>query len=241
MKDLFIALFKTYVTLMLAFRVRMSEGYTLQTSDTRKLPHFEKDEDESGRIPAFCPTVQEGAELITGLPVAQQVAPGAVIARQDQDASHVRLIRSGIVKLTYLNPDGEEFILGLRAEGWWMGASQVLLGVPHLFSVRAMTSCSVSSIPADDFSQQLMTNPRMLRHYLSSACREKVTQTKLHIMLLSSNAERRLRYMQEEQDNSVWKTLDPTALMRQADVARLLAISPEHLSRVLHKNNRNGK
>jgi CRP-like cAMP-binding protein len=219
----------------------MSEGNPLQTLDSSNLPRSEKDDDGSGNIPAFCPTVQEGAELITDLPAAQQLAAGTVIAKQDQEASHVRLIRSGMVKLTYLNSDGQEFILGLRAEGWWMGAAQVLLGIPHLFSVRAMTPCSVSSVPADDFSQQLMKNPRMLRHYLSSACREKVTQTKLHIMLLSSNAERRLRYMQDEQDNSVWKTLDPTSIMRQADVARLLAITPEHLSRVLHKSNRNGK
>jgi CRP-like cAMP-binding protein len=198
-------------------------------------------EEEPGTIPVFCPSVQGGAELIADLPAPQLVETGTVLAKQDQKESQVRLIRSGMVKLTYLSPEGEEFILGLRAEGWWMGAAQVLLDVPNMFNVLAMTSCLVSSIPADDFSQQLMKNPRMLRHYLSSACREKVAQTKLHIMLLSSNAERRLRYMLDEHDNSVWKTLDPTAIMRQADVARLLAITPEHLSRVLHKNHYNGK
>jgi CRP-like cAMP-binding protein len=213
----------------------------LEASEEIRLPRFEKEEEEPGTIPAFCPTVQGGAELIADLPAPQLVEAGTVLSKQDQRASQVRLIRSGMVKLTYLSPEGEEFILGLRAEGWWMGAAQVLLDVPNMFNVLAMTSCSVSSIPADDFSQQLMRNPRMLRHYLSSACREKVAQTKLHIMLLSSNAERRLRYMLDEHDNSVWQTVDPTAIMRQADVARLLAITPEHLSRVLHKNHRNGK
>lgn len=210
-------------------------------TDVKSKPFgFGQREEDSGKIPAFCPTVQEGAQLIADLPTPEIIPAGTILARQDQDASQVRLIRSGVVKLTYLNAEGEEFILGLRSEGYWMGAAQVLLDVPNLFSVRTITACTVSSIPADDFSQQLMKNPRMLRHYLSSACREKITQTKLHIMLLSSNAERRLRHMLNEHDNSIWKTMDPTALMRQSDLARLLAITPEHLSRVLHKN-RNGK
>lgn len=201
----------------------------------------EKQNQKSPRIPAFCPTVQEGAELIKDLPAPEQFPAGVYLSRQDQKPSQVRLIRSGIVKLTYLSPEGVEFILGLRSEGWWLGAAQVLMDVPNLFTVLTMTPCSVSSISADDFSQQLMTNPRMLRHYLSSACREKIVQTKLHIMLLSSNAELRLRHMLDEHDNSVWKTLDPTAILRQADVAKLLAVTPEHLSRVLHKNQRNPK
>jgi CRP/FNR family transcriptional regulator len=211
------------------------------SDDELRLSRSVRTEEKPGTIPVFCPSVQGGAELIADLPAPQSVETGTVLAKQDQKESQVRLIRSGMVKLTYLSPEGEEFILGLRAEGWWMGAAQVLLDVPNMFNVLAMTSCSVSSIPADDFSQQLMKNPRMLRHYLSSACREKVAETKLHIMLLSSNAERRLRYMLDEHYNSVWKTLDPTAIMRQADVARLLAITPEHLSRVLHKNHHNGK
>jgi CRP-like cAMP-binding protein len=197
--------------------------------------------EEQGTIPAFCPAVQGGADLIKDMPPPEYVAAGTVLAKQDQNPAEVRLIRSGIVKLTFLDTNGEEFILGLRSEGWWMNSAQVLLNVPNLFNVTAITSCTISSIPADDFSQQLTKNPRMLRHYLSSSCREIVIQTKLHIMLLSSTAEGRLRHMLEEHDLSVWKTLDPMAIMRQADVAKLLAITPEHLSRVLHKHHRQSR
>jgi CRP/FNR family transcriptional regulator len=191
--------------------------------------------EELGSIPAFSPTIQDGAELIPDLPNVAHIASGTILAKQDEKSGVVRLIRSGIVKLTYLDASGQEFVLGLRSEGWWMCSMQVLLDVPNLFTVRAITPCAISTMSADDFSQRLIKNPRMLRHYLSSVCREVVVQTKLHIMLLSTSAELRLRHMLDEHDNSVWKTLDPTAIMSQGEVAKLLAVTPEHLSRILHR------
>jgi CRP-like cAMP-binding protein len=191
--------------------------------------------EDSATIPAFSPTIQEGIEHIQGLPAAEHVSSGTILAKQDEKPEFVRLIRSGIVKLTFLAENGQEFVLGLRSEGWWMCSMQILLDVPNLFTVQAVTSCSVSNIPADDFSQGLGKNPRMLRHFISAICREVVIQNKVQILLLSSSAEYRLRHMLDEHDNSVWKTLDPTAIMRQGDVAKLLAVTPEHLSRILHK------
>ena len=190
----------------------------------------------SAEIPAFCPTVQGGAEHIPDLPRAEHVATGVILAKQDEKASHVRLIHSGMVKLSYLDSGGKEFILGLRADGWWVSSVQVLLDVPNLYTVTTLTSCTYSTMSADDFSQRLLKDPRMMRHYLSSLCREVVVQSKLHIMLQSASAESRLYHLLDEHGKSMWKTLDPTEIMRQADVAKLLSITPEHLSRILHKH-----
>lgn len=188
------------------------------------------------RIPAFSPTIQEGADRIPDLPVIENCPSGTMLAKQDEKPSYVKLIRSGIVKLTYLDENGQEFVLGLRSEGWWMCAMQVLLDVPNLYSVQAVTSCSVSRVLADDFSQGLLKNSRMLRHFLSSAGREIVVQTKVQILLLASSAENRLHQMLGEHENSMWKTLDPTVVMTQGEIAKLLAVTPEHLSRILHRN-----
>jgi hypothetical protein len=83
-----------------------------------------------------------------------------------------------------------------------------------------------------------LKDPRMMRHFLSSVCREVVIQSKVHILLRSASAESRLRQMLGEHEKSAWKTLDPTTIMRQADIAKLLSITPEHLSRVIHKQGR---
>jgi len=141
-----------------------------------------------------------------------------------------------MVKLVYIDPKGQEFILGLRSEGWWIASTQVLLDVPNLYTVETLTPGLFSTMTADDFSQQLPKNPRMMRHYLSSVCREVVIQAKMHIMLEATSAENRLKQLIDEQEQSVWKTLDPTTILRQADVAKLIAVTPEHLSRILHKH-----
>jgi CRP-like cAMP-binding protein len=202
---------------------------------TKSSSRYSKDKQESRSIPAFCPTIQDGAEFIPNLPTIEYVSPGEFIGKQDGKCTEVKLIQSGVVKLTYLDENGQEFLLGLRSTGWWMGSMQSLLDVPNLYTVQAVTSCSLSTIPADDFSRMLVINPRMLRHFLSSICRENVIQAKGQIMLLASDAENRLLQMLDERENSVWKTLDPTTIMRQGDIAKLLAVSPEHLSRVLHR------
>ncbi len=206
-----------------------------QVSKDKSFDETDRLEDTKG-IPAFCPTVQSGAEHIQNLPPAEHIPAGVVLAKQGEKPSHVQLIRLGMVKLVYLDPKGQEFILGLRSEGWWIASTQVLLDVPNLYTVETLTLCSVSTIAADDFSQQLAKNPRMMRHYLSSMCREIVIQSKMHIMLQATSAENRLKQLIDEHDQSVWKTLDPTAILRRADIAKLIAVTPEHLSRILHRN-----
>jgi CRP-like cAMP-binding protein len=186
-------------------------------------------------IPAFSPNLLDGANYIPDLPEGELISSGTSLVKQNEHPTVVHLVRSGIFKLSYLNEHGQEFLLGLRSEGWWMNSMQVLLNVPSLVSVEAKTSCVVSSFSADDFSQRISKNPRMMRHFLSSLCREVVVQTQLQIMLLSASAETRLRHMLDEHEHSVWKTLDPTAIMCQGEIAKLLAITPEHLSRILHR------
>lgn len=209
----------------------ISEG----SSKNRLFDESNQSEDSKG-IPAFCPTVQGGADHIQDIPAAEHVPAGVILAKQGEKPSHVRLIRLGMVKLVYLDPKGQEFILGLRSEGWWIASMQVLLDVPNLYTVETLTPGSFSTMAADDFSQQLLKNPRMMRHYLSSMCREVVIQSKMHIMLQSASAENRLKQLVDEHEQSVWRTLDPTAILRQADVAKLIAVTPEHLSRILHRH-----
>ena len=82
-----------------------------------------------------------------------------------------------------------------------------------------------------------MGNQRVLRHFISSQCRELMVEQKHGIMQGRSAAER-LNYLQRENRNSLWRTVDPSSIMRQGDIAKLLAITPEHLSRLLNNPRR---
>ena len=184
-------------------------------------------------VPVFSPAIYFGTEFLQSLPTPEPIPAKTVLLTQGQHPSFVRLLRSGIVKLTFTNEEGEESLLGLRSEGWWAGAPLALLDLPSLSTVTTITPCSVSSISVDEFSQKLMGNQRVLRHFISSQCRELMVEQKHGIMQGRSAAER-LNYLQRENRNSLWRTVDPSSIMRQGDIAKLLAITPEHLSRLLH-------
>ena len=197
-------------------------------------PESDRPQDEL-IVPVFSPSINAGTEFLSTLPRPEPVAARTVLLQEHQHPSFVHVIRSGIVKVTSINKVNHESLLGLRSEGWWAGATQVLLSVPSITTVTTVTACEVSSIPVSEFSQKLIQNQRMLRHFISSQCRELMVEQK-HGIMHGCSATERLAYLQEELLHSVWRTVDPTSVMRQGEIARLLDITPEHLSRLLHKH-----
>ena len=96
-----------------------------------------------------------------GSPVEYEV--NRVIVRQGELPGAVSLIHSGIVKLHRVADSGNECTSGLRSRGWWAGSTSVLTGTSSLYQITALTGCSVSSIPAEDFCKGLEDNPGLLR------------------------------------------------------------------------------
>jgi CRP/FNR family transcriptional regulator len=185
-------------------------------------------------VPVFSPAINAGTEFLQSLPEPEPIPAKTVILEQGQRPSFVRLIRTGIVKITFTNEQGEESLLGLRSEGWWAGAPLALLDMPSLCNVTTVTPCSVTSISVDQFSQRLMQNQRVLRHFISSQCRELMVEQK-HGIVQGCSASERLNYLKNENAHSLWRTVDPSSVMCQGEIAKLLAITPEHLSRLLHR------
>jgi CRP-like cAMP-binding protein len=185
-------------------------------------------------IPAFSPAIDSGIEYLAELPTPERIPARTLLLKQNVRPKYVHLIRSGVVRLDYANANGQEIMLGLRSEGCWLGAALSLIDVPSVFSATTVTACSISRIPVDDFSEMLAKRPRMLRHFISSQCRELVVEYS-HSIMQASPAEQRLHHLRDELSNSLWKTIDPSAVMKQCEVAKLLAITPEHFSRLLHR------
>jgi CRP/FNR family transcriptional regulator len=185
-------------------------------------------------VPVFSPSINSGTEFLSTLPKPKTIPARTILLEQNQRPSFVFVIRSGIVKLTCISEDGQESLLGLRSEGWWAGAPVALLNVPSIITVTTVTSCSVASIPMSEFSQLLIQNQRMLRHFIASQSRELMVE-QMHGIMQTCSAATRLSHLEDELENSAWKTVDPSSVMRQGEIAKLLDISPEHLSRLLHK------
>lgn len=128
-------------------------------------------------FPAFAPIVSDAFEQLKGLPEAISVASGVNVIEQNQHPSHIHLLRQGLVKLIYLTPEGREILLGLRTSGWYAGAITALMHSPSIYSVKTVTPCVLSKIPASEFSAKLMQSARMSRHFMDTLCNELIAQS----------------------------------------------------------------
>jgi len=196
-----------------------------------------KDATEPAEFPAFTPVLSGCVHFLHKLPPARSITAGALLVEQGCAAGTVQLIAAGLVKLLHVNSSGREVTLGLRSEGWYSGYMSAFLKAPSAYSVRAITPCRVVEIPAADFPRCVAQNSEMLSHFLAVMCAEVASQTSLHVEVMSSSATDRLdRFMRERLTNHpLRRTFDPLPVLKQLELAQLLAVTPEHLSRLLRK------
>jgi CRP-like cAMP-binding protein len=190
--------------------------------------------------PVFAPALSSCIAFLGTLPSAKYVKASTVLIAQDERVKKVQLVRTGLVKLMNVNPDGREALIGLRSDGWYAGSASVLLNSPSVYSVCASTDCTVVEIAAADFLRCIHSSPEMLNHFILGLCREVLSFSGLQIELMSSRAEDRLNLFLRERAASFLTggILDPLPSLKQMELAQLISISPEHLSR-LQKKRRN--
>jgi CRP-like cAMP-binding protein len=186
-------------------------------------------------VPAFTPTLVAPAELLSSLPPAKTYPPGSLLVEQERPVTYISLIHTGVVKLTHVNSSGREVMAGLRSDGWYAGCTSVLLQTLPLYSVQAVTHCRIIKIPALHFVDSLNQNPKMMEHFFSVQCLEVASQAHMHLELLASSAQERLEHFMGERMSGDPETLDPLPVLKQAELAQLLAVTPEHLSRMMKR------
>jgi len=191
---------------------------------------------ETFQYPAFVPLVSDAFETLKCLPQGFLIQRCLFILNQGEHPPFIYLLRGGLVKLVYLNPDGRETMLGLRATGWYAGAASSLTHTVSTYSVKTITPCLFSKIAASDFSLRLAQSARLTRHFVNSLCKELSCQT-AEAERKNDSAENRLEQLMAERniEHGDIRTLDPLPMLKQKELAHLLSITPEHLSRVLHK------
>jgi CRP-like cAMP-binding protein len=187
-------------------------------------------------FPAFAPLVSDEFDRLKGLPQAETVPTGTVLLEQGVRPVSVFLLSQGLVKLISTSEQGRESVLGLRSSGWYAGAVPALARTANVYTVKTVTECVISRVPAEEFNLWLMRNARMARHFTQTLCNELLAQSAKAQVRAGSAEERLARFMRERTcEHPTLKTLDTLPLLKQMELAQLLAITPEHLSRLLHK------
>ncbi len=160
------------------------------------------------------------------------------IIEQGVTAEAVYLIERGLVKLTRSTPNGHEVIAGIRRGSWLIGASAVLLGGRYMYSASTVVPSTFRCIPASLFLQMVRTN-----HQFSLETNRLLSYEVLHhmrnfeAMSCLSARDRLMCLLQElilEQGQSEFdKSGEFTVPLKSLELAEVIAVTPEHLCRLL--------
>jgi CRP-like cAMP-binding protein len=183
---------------------------------------------------AFAPLVFHEWESLDGIAERHFFSARHELCTQGGAPHFVNWIESGLVKLVRLTGDGGEFILGLRSDGWIIDAASAILNRPLACSAVTLTPCTVRRASRAAFMRLLNTSPSVMRDLNQLICREVHADQEQQIEFRSCSAQSRLDRLLRELSRITRKEdpLDGLPLKR-FEVAQLLSITPEHLSRLL--------
>lgn len=163
---------------------------------------------------------------------------GAELFRQGSKPEEVFCINSGVVKLIRLESEGQELIVDLRFPEWLVGAAAVIIEEPYAVTAVTVTPCRLRRIPANAFRYLLKTDidfswrvHRMHSHKVN----EQVSRIS---QLACLSARRRVEYffvqlLSAVGINSQQKDVTVPLMLKNSDIAALVAVTPEYFSRML--------
>ena len=194
-------------------------------------------------------SILDSEENTHGWGPAQLYPHNTEVSQQDTPANAVYLIERGLVKLTWVEPAGHEVIVGLRRRHWLLGAQAVLLGSHLAFTVTTLIPCSLRSISSKRFLHLVNTdvefNRQLLLIFSEEIYSHGINAAVLGCIPARERLKRFLCEMVLEQRNGsdsaeMHKPMRLQIPLKLKELAQLIAITPEHLSRLLKELEQHG-
>jgi CRP/FNR family transcriptional regulator len=159
--------------------------------------------------------------------------------RQGEALTEVFLIKTGLVKLVSTAQKGHESILSLAFPGEWLGTAAVIANAPTPAAAVTCASALIAATSAESFLAALQSDRELSAQIHLRQATELCRQSHWIGQLGSANGRQRLELMLRRLIPA-----DPSPKARSSavklqlplhhwELARLVAISPEHLSRLL--------
>ena len=162
---------------------------------------------------------------------------GSVLYGQSQHLRLVYRLDEGFVKLLHRRRSGKEIVVAIRTAGSPLGITEIILGRPTYTTSIALTACSVTAVSAAAFVQRLWSDPKLLRDVVSLQsvkAREYLDRLSL---LACVPAKQRLELFLRSVGNTCGTMGDGVLRfrlpLRQTELAQIVNITPETLSRIL--------
>ena len=174
------------------------------------------------------------------LPSALSYPVGTVLMEQGCDPGDVFYVEEGLAKLVRTGSDGREQILGLRGPGWFLGAALVLTFRAHPASAVAVTSCRLRRLTRQAFLDLMAQHEGLSWHVHQMHSREVLSQFQQMADLGTATSRQRLerflrRFTGAAPANGNGGGVRLSLPLKRWELASLLAVTPEHLSRLLRR------
>lgn len=162
------------------------------------------------------------------------------IYKQGSSANDVYFIENGTVKMTRTSHDGHQVIVSLQNAGRFIGASSVILHKPFSVNAVTLTRCDLRRIEGRSFIDLLKSNPALCWQFQELLCHEIYEQTDHTAELGSLSARCRLELLlwNSIHSNETQPPLTDVKIhlpLKNKELADLIAVTPEHLSRMLRR------
>jgi CRP/FNR family transcriptional regulator, cyclic AMP receptor protein len=171
--------------------------------------------------------------------------PSTSLFIQGATPKEVFYVERGMVKLLRMNENGQELAIGLPSQGSLLGAASVIVREPYPFTAITVTSCALSRIPADLFLRLAKSDEEFCWYLHEVHSREVHRQASQLAALRYLSARQRFERLLLQFLSSIPAHERQTSMkirlpLRRWEIAQLLAIRPEHLSRVLQQIKQEG-
>jgi CRP-like cAMP-binding protein len=168
----------------------------------------------------------------------------AEIFKQDTPSNRVFLIEQGLVKLVRIASNGSQVIIGLRRRPWLIGAPAVLLNKAYSFTAVTLIPSAIHAIPAKVFLKLATTNKQFSSH-LHRLLSQEIFNHMRNVEAVScmSAEDRVMRFLSDltaGQTSSGKKRVVFSLPLTNRELAELIAVTPEHICRVLKTMERKG-
>ena len=175
----------------------------------------------------------------------REVSPSTTLFLQGNPPKEVFYVERGLVKLLRLNESGQEFVVGLQSQGSILRAASVIVREPYPFTATTITSCALTPIPADLFLNIVKTDEKFgwyLHEVHSREVHRHVSQlTALKYLSARQRFERfLLQFLSSIQLHEQQTSIKIRLPLKRWEIAQLIGIRPEHLSRILQQIKREG-
>jgi CRP/FNR family transcriptional regulator, dissimilatory nitrate respiration regulator len=176
---------------------------------------------------------------------SREFPPYTTLFLQGNPPREVFHIERGLVKLMRLSAGGQELAVGLQSQGCLLGAASAIVKEPYPFTAITITSCALSRIPADLFLQLARTDEQFCWYLHEVHSREVHQQASQLAALKYLSARQRferllLQFLSSIPPHEKQTSMKVRLPLKHWEIAQLIGVRPEHLSRILQQVKREG-